>query len=954
MLHKTPLKNFLWCALVFAAVMAARAQIIIDGVTDRATYTDSVWFRVQTNVGFTYEVTLNGQPVPAGISNAVSTMDYYDLSVRRTRISDSSIATALVRFIVLSSRRGDPEKGLVEWFPLPPIPSTAAEVAGAGLSLMTPQNYPAGIDIPVIARVEDETGNERRVNGWLSAMGFEGSTFRILRGAGHGFLPGAAAGSTVSFDGTLQSLQTNKQIQIDASTTWTTVFGILGTTTWPANSRIQVTGNLTIPSGATLTIDAGTVVRLNAGVNITNSGRTVIKGTTTQPVVFTPTATNRVAPEQRGGAWGGWIMRGASAELIANGAIMTGSGAASSFSFSPGTSHKSDQALLLVHSGATVRMTNCALINQAGQVGNGYFSSIVWDHCLIQRAVTCGEYVECTNIINHSALIEFPSVDGIYDATIADADYDDYYCIRGTNYLVDSLLGFAKDDALDSGSGSTGTVLVAHCWIEAALHEALAWSGQGRQVWGYDSVLINCGQGFECGWSGSGGNNSPRCYGGRILSTANSVGARYGDNYSGTTGLGFKDGFLTMTNCIIVHNYRDVWGQVWDDTWNYRTNQMDIHDNYLTAANTNHPNNLVWNPATDASKLLPFMATPPDAPVGIGIALWPNQLDISMLTNGVPVRLSSFTVHPVAVDYTVATPSGTLASGTLNFAPGESVKKILLPPASASGLEIARVTLSNPIAGEITGAGQEYLITFPPGPALSNTTFFTFGATWKYLDDGSNQGTAWRSNSFNDASWPSGAGQLGFGDNDETTLLRSNRTDNTRIATYYFRKALTIADQAQFGTFAMRLLRDDAGIVYFNGREVFRSPNMPSGTVNYDTVTGGSAPPDNTIDTTNIVNSGDLLFDGLNGIACEIHQQSLNSSDISFDLELIGQARAPAPRLFASSFGGELVFYWNDAAYYLEQADEVTGPWSATPGGATSPVTITPSEMKRFYRLRKP
>src|SRR6185436_2447855 len=145
------------------------------------------------------------------------------------------------------------------------------------------------------------------------------------------------------------------------------------------------------------------------------------------------------------GAWGGWIMRGPGAELTANGTIMTGSGAASGFSFSPGSSHKSEQALLLVHSNSIVRMTNCALINLAGQVGNGYYSTITWDHCLIQRAVTCGEYEGCTNIINHSAVIEFPAVDGEYNATISDADYDGFYTVSSTNYFANSLFGFAKD-----------------------------------------------------------------------------------------------------------------------------------------------------------------------------------------------------------------------------------------------------------------------------------------------------------------------------------------------------------------------------------------------------------------------------------------------------------------------------------------------------------------------------
>src|SRR5262245_38291188 len=37
------------------------------------------------------------------------------------------------------------------------------------------------------------------------------------------------------------------------------------------------------------------------------------------------------------------------------------------------------------------------------------------------------------------------------------------------------------------------------------------------------------------------------------------------------------------------------------------------------------------------------------------------------------------------------------------------------------------------------------------------------GASWKYLDDGSNQGTAWRAPNFNDSSWTSGFAQFGYG-----------------------------------------------------------------------------------------------------------------------------------------------------------------------------------------------
>src|SRR6185503_39088 len=125
-------------------------SITIDGVTDRSTYTDSVSFRVQTNAGFSYQVTLNGSAVPVGVFNTLTRMDYYDLAVSRANDSTSTVTNVLVRFIVLSSRRGSPEKGLIEWTPYPSIPATASEFAGAQLRLVVPRDYPMGLEVPIV------------------------------------------------------------------------------------------------------------------------------------------------------------------------------------------------------------------------------------------------------------------------------------------------------------------------------------------------------------------------------------------------------------------------------------------------------------------------------------------------------------------------------------------------------------------------------------------------------------------------------------------------------------------------------------------------------------------------------------------------------------------------------------------------------------------------------------
>ncbi len=937
-----------------AAVFQCHGQIVINGVVDRTSYTDSATFIVVAAPGFSDEVTLNGHPVASGVSHTVRTMDYYDLAVRRTEVATDDVTTALVRFIVLSSSRGSPERGLIQWTPFPPTTSASEEFAGATLDVLAPASYPAGLDIPMVARVWEADGQARRVNGWVRAPGFESAAFRMVRGVGFGFLPGAATGP-VQFDGVLGTLPVARQVAIEASPAWTTVSGILGAATdWPANSRIRVIGNLTIDAGSSLTIGAGTVVLLDPGVNITNSGRTEINGTVTAPVVFT--AATRVAPEQRGGAWGGWIMRGTVASLTANHAIMTGSGAAGSFSFSPGSSHRSEQALLFVHSGATVSMTNCALINNAGQIGNGYYSTITWDRCLLQRAITTGEYEGCTNVIKHSAVIEFPSIDGVYSAQIADADFDGIYMIGGTNYFAHSLFGFAKDDAIDSGSGGAGTVVMTNCWVESALHEALAWSGGGRQTWTYDTVLMNSGQGFECGWST--GSDSPLCWGERLLSIGNSVGARYGDNYEGTSGLGLKNGFQWLTNSIVLHNYRDVWGQVWDNTWNYRVGRMDIRNNFLTAANTNHLNNSVWNPAADAARLAPFMRTPTVAAVGVGFANW-NSLTTRDLTNGVPLRLSTFTTRPVSVSYAVATPSGSIAAGTVTFAPGEMLKRIFAPIDSLTGNELVRVTLRQPVACEITSA-RDILIVPAGGTTATNQTLIALSSPdWRFLDRGQDQGTAWRAPGFNDTGWSNGCAQLGYNDGDECKVVGFGPNASAKYPTTYFRKSFTVANPEQFTSLSLRVVRDDGAAVYINGTEVLRSPTLPQPPtqITYATVATNlsiaNAPADNTVDLASP--SATVLSPGLNVIAAEVHQHRGDSSDMSFDLELMGNLPPQAARLNVARFGAELVLYWSDASYRLESSPALGAGESWSPAsGALSPVTINSVDVMRFYRLRRP
>lgn len=97
-----------------------------------------------------------------------------------------------------------------------------------------------------------------------------------------------------------------------------------------------------------------------------------------------------------------------------------------------------------------------------------------------------------------------------------------------------------------------------------------------------------------------------------------------------------------------------------------------------------------------------------------------------------------------------------------------------------------------------------------------------------------------------------------------------------------------------------------------------------------------------------------MLQTGPNVIAVEIHQGNATSSDLSFDLELVGVpvSSTPPQELYVGAFEEGLVLGWGDAAYQLEEAPTVKGPWSRST--ARSPFPVDPNQPKRFFRLVKP
>jgi len=192
----------------------------------------------------------------------------------------------------------------------------------------------------------------------------------------------------------------------------------------------------------------------------------------------------------------------------------------------------------------------------------------------------------------------------------------------------------------------------------------------------------------------------------------------------------------------------------------------------------------------------------------------------------------------------------------------------------------------------INYAHRFYRAVSPPGyappPPTPPVTLVSTGSVWKYLDNGSDQGTSWVTSGFDDTAWAAGRAQLGYGDGDEATVVSFGPDENNKYITTYFRHSFSVTNAAIFTNLSLGLLRDDGAVVYLNGQEVFRS-NMPGGVILYSTLasSGVADAAENVFYATNIAPS--LLVNGTNTFAIEVHQVSPQSSDVSFDFRLFGQ-----------------------------------------------------------------
>ncbi|MBX9850489.1 MAG: CotH kinase family protein [Cytophagaceae bacterium] len=209
---------------------------------------------------------------------------------------------------------------------------------------------------------------------------------------------------------------------------------------------------------------------------------------------------------------------------------------------------------------------------------------------------------------------------------------------------------------------------------------------------------------------------------------------------------------------------------------------------------------------------------------------------------------------------------------------------------------------------------------------------------WKYLIPSAEPPSTWKDRTFNDASWTTAKGGLGYGDNDDTTVLSGP------FNSLYIRRTFNIADTSKLMRAIFNVDYDDGFVAYLNGVEIARSANMPGTPPGYNNQT--DAGHEATVYVTpgsfeafpiSLATLRATLVNGNNVLAIQVHNVSPSSSDLtirpylSFAMKDAGTQFGATPSWFTGSVsafhtnfklsknGNETIYLLNNAATTIDQ-----------------------------------
>ncbi len=186
---------------------------------------------------------------------------------------------------------------------------------------------------------------------------------------------------------------------------------------------------------------------------------------------------------------------------------------------------------------------------------------------------------------------------------------------------------------------------------------------------------------------------------------------------------------------------------------------------------------------------------------------------------------------------------------------------------------------------EVELPGNAYYIVYAsgkdrrPDPVFWHT-IIDKGDSWKYIIPEEEPASDWKAVDFDDQSWLDGETGIGYGDNDDKTVIATN------TLSVFMRKTVTINDIDSLSALWFHIDFDDAFVAYLNGTEIARFGIGKKGEpVAFDKfadllheadIVRGRDPE--SYDITKFIY---LLNEGENTLAIQVHNFDRNSSDFS-------------------------------------------------------------------------
>ncbi len=211
--------------------------------------------------------------------------------------------------------------------------------------------------------------------------------------------------------------------------------------------------------------------------------------------------------------------------------------------------------------------------------------------------------------------------------------------------------------------------------------------------------------------------------------------------------------------------------------------------------------------------------------------------------------------------------------------------------------------------------------TPPTGPNVQfqDTPVVDLGPGWKYAKGtqepspaaGGGASTAWTEPGFNDAGWLTGSTGIGFGDNDDATVLSDMRNSYVSV---YLRREFTLAGPEELAGLLLSVDYDDGFVAYLNGTEIARSETMGgTGTPPpFNRPASGSHEAGGTAETYGLQSFASLFkfAPEKNVLAIQAHNIQASSSDLSILPKVIHRQLLPGS-IENSDPNGDWTFRFN-------------------------------------------